>query len=107
MHFLTLDPIVILQTLGYVGLFSIVLAESGLFFGFFLPGDSLLFTAGLLASQGVLNVWALLIITPVAAVAGNSIGYWFGAWVGPKLFTKQDSFFFSTKHIERSQQFYA
>ena len=103
----TLDPITIITTLGYIGLFSIVLAESGIFVGFFLPGDSLLFTAGLLASQGVLNIWALLIIIPIAAAIGDSIGYWFGSWVGPKLFTKDDSFFFNKKHIDRSRAFYA
>ncbi len=101
-----LDPIALITTLGYVGLFSIVFAESGLFFGFFLPGDSLLFSAGLLASTGTLDIWVLLIIIPIAAALGDSIGYWFGSWVGPRIFTKEDSFFFNKKHIVRTEQFY-
>jgi membrane-associated protein len=105
MH-LTLDPIAIITTLGYVGLFAIVFAESGLFFGFFFPGDSLLFTAGLLAANGTLNLAALLILLPLAAVVGDSAGYAFGKWVGPKIFTKENSFFFNKRHIERSEEFY-
>lgn len=102
----TLDPIILIESLGYVGLFSIVFAESGLFFGFFLPGDSLLFSAGLLASQHFLNIWALLVIVPIAAILGDNVGYWFGAKVGPAIFTKEDSFFFHKKHIDRTQKFY-
>lgn len=105
MH-LTLDPIAIIQTLGYVGLFVIVFAESGLFFGFFLPGDSLLFTAGLLAATHILSLPVLLALVPLAAILGDSVGYAFGSWVGPKLFTHDSSFFFNKKHIERSEQFY-
>ncbi len=106
MHLSILDPLVLITALGYIGLFCIVLAESGLFFGFFLPGDSLLFTAGLLASQDILYLPILLAIIPVAAIVGDSIGYAFGAWVGPKLFYKDDSLFFSKKHINRAEQFY-
>ena len=101
-----LDPTIIIDALGYTGIFCILFAESSLFFAFFLPGDSLLFTAGLLASEQVLNIWVLLIIAPVASVLGNSTGYWFGAWLGPRLFTKEDSFFFNKKYIERSEMFY-
>jgi len=106
MSLLHLDPALIITTVGYAGVFAIVFAESGLFFGFFLPGDSLLFTAGLLAATGVLSLPILLILIPLAAVLGDSVGYWFGAWLGPRIFTKQDSFFFSIKHVERSQHFY-
>jgi len=105
MH-LTLDPLTIITTLGYVGLFAIVFAESGLFFGFFFPGDSLLFTAGLLASAHVLSLPALLVLIPLAAILGDSAGYAFGKWIGPKIFTKEDSFFFNKRHIERSESFY-
>lgn len=101
-----LDPIAIIVALGYTGLFFIILAESGLFFGFFFPGDSLLFTAGLLASQHVLYLPVLLAIIPVAAIIGDSIGYTFGKWVGPKLFTKEDSLFFNKQHVLRAQMFY-
>ena len=97
---------VIIKTLGLVGILFIVFAESGLFFGFFLPGDSLLFTAGFLASQNYLNVTILVWGSFVCAVLGDSIGYWFGKKVGPKIFTREDSFFFHKKHIERAQNFY-
>lgn len=106
MSLLHLDPIHLIEIAGYLGLFAIVLAESGLFFGFFFPGDSLLFTAGLLASQHVLYLPLLLAIVPVAAIAGDSIGYFFGMWVGPRLFYKDDSLFFSKHHINRAESFY-
>lgn len=106
MHPAFLDPIHLIQIAGYFGLFCIVFAESGLFFGFFLPGDSLLFTAGLLASQDLLYLPILLAIIPVAAITGDSVGYAFGKWVGPRLFYKEDSLFFSKHHINRAEQFY-
>ncbi|MEK7188600.1 MAG: DedA family protein, partial [Patescibacteria group bacterium] len=96
----------IITAIGYLGLFLIVFAESGLFFGFFLPGDSLIVTAGLLASQGFFNIYYLLIILPIAAVSGDSIGYWFGKKVGPAIFNKEKSFFFDKNHIERANNFY-
>ncbi|MEK7134718.1 MAG: VTT domain-containing protein [Patescibacteria group bacterium] len=105
-EFLHIDLIALIQALGYLGLFAIVFAESGLFFGFFFPGDSLLFTAGLLASQGFLNVWVLVPLIISAAVLGDTVGYWFGAKVGPKIFTREDSFFFHTRHVERTRSFY-
>ena len=101
-----LDPMVIIKTLGLVGVFFIIFAESGLFFGFFLPGDSLLFTAGFLASQNILNINILVWVSFLCAVLGDSIGYWFGKKVGPKIFSKDDSIFFHKKHIERAQKFY-
>ena len=96
----------LVQAVGYIGMFAIIFAESGLFFGFFLPGDSLLFTAGLLASQGLFNYYALAIIFAVSAILGDSVGYWFGKKVGPKIFNKEDSFFFQKKHVERTRNFY-
>src|SRR5437667_12785650 len=84
-----LDPRTLLTSFGYIGLFIIIFAESGLFFGFFLPGDSLLLTAGLFASEGrLLNVWILLPLVFVAAVLGDDVGYWFGRRAGPPLFTR-------------------
>src|SRR5947207_2323658 len=81
---------------GYVGLTSIIFAETGLFVGFFLPGDSLLVTAGLLASQPQfgLNPWMLGIILTVASIAGNTTGYWIGRLSGPRLFKREESLFF-------------
>ena len=102
----SLDPTALIVALGYVGLFAIVFAESGLLFGFFLPGDSLLFTAGLLASAGVLDIWILLIIIPIAAMLGDTVGYWFGSWTGPRIFKREDSFLFNKKHVERAEKFY-
>lgn len=101
------DIVELIQAVGYLGIFGIVLAESGVPIGFFLPGDSLLFAAGLLASQGLLNIWMLVIFIPIAAILGDNFGYWFGAKVGPKIFTREDSFFFHKKHIERTRAFYA
>ena len=84
----------------------IVFAESGLFLGFFLPGDSLLFTAGFLASQGYLDIVVLATVTFIGAVLGDSFGYFFGKKVGPRIFTREDSFFFHKDHIDRARMFY-
>jgi membrane-associated protein len=100
------DPLVIIQTVGLLGIFFIVFAESGLFFGFFLPGDSLLFTAGFLASQGSLPVAPLFIGIIIAAILGDFVGYTFGSKIGPALFSKENSLFFNKKHPERAQRFY-
>jgi membrane-associated protein len=96
----------ILPTIGYLGIFAIIFAESGLLIGFFLPGDSLLFTAGFLASQGIFSIVPLTIICFVAAVVGDSVGYSFGAKVGPKLFSKKESLLFNPENIEKTKQFY-
>jgi membrane-associated protein len=101
-----MDIIYLVKTAGYLGIFAIVFAESGLFFGFFLPGDSLLFTAGLLAAQGYLNIFLLTVLVFFAAVTGDSVGYLFGKKVGPKIFVKEDSLFFSKKHLERARIFF-
>lgn len=101
-----LDVTQLIQTFGYFGLFGVVFAETGLFFGFFFPGDSLLFTAGLIASQGFLNIWVLAPLMILGAVLGDSFGYWFGAKVGPRIFNREDSFFFHKQHVERTQKFY-
>ena len=91
---------------GYVGLTTIVFTETGLLVGFFLPGDSLLVTAGLLASQGFLNVYAMGALLTVAAIAGDSVGYSIGRAAGPRLFRREDSFFFNKKHLYRAHDFY-
>ncbi|QQG45750.1 MAG: VTT domain-containing protein [Candidatus Sungiibacteriota bacterium] len=100
------DLALLIRTVGYLGLFGIVFAESGLLLGFFLPGDSLLFTAGLLASQGFLNIFTLIIICFAGAVLGDSFGYAFGKKVGPKIFVKEESFLFRRAHLERARRFY-
>ena len=95
-----------IETIGYLGLFAVIFAESGLFFGFFLPGDSLLFTAGLLCSQAYFNIAFLLALLALAAILGDNVGYWFGAKVGPALFKKTDSLLFHKDHVEKTQKFY-
>lgn len=100
------NPHTIIVTLGIVGVIGIIFAETGLFFGFFFPGDSLLFTAGFLASQHHLSFAWLLVGTFVAAVIGDSVGYAIGRKIGPALFTRDDSFFFNKKHIARAEHFY-
>lgn len=101
-----LKPELLIKTVGLVGVFCVLFAESGLFFGFFLPGDSLLFTAGLLSSQGLINFPLLLIISFVAAVTGDNVGYWFGAKIGPKLFQRKDSLLFKKHFLLEAEKFY-
>ncbi len=96
----------LIETFGYVGLFSIVFAESGLFFGFFLPGDSLLFTAGFLASQGLLNIWVIMPLLFIAAVLGDNVGYWTGKKLGGWLLKQKDSWFYKKSHLLKAQHFY-
>lgn len=103
MHF---DLIPLIKTFGYLGIFAIVFLESGLLIGFFFPGDSLLFTAGFLASQGYLDITFLILGCFIFAVLGDSIGYYIGSKLGPKLFTKDNSIFFRKKYLERAQSFY-
>ena len=100
------DVVALVQWGGYLGVAAIIFAESGLFFGFFLPGDSLLFTAGFLASQGYLNFWLLAPLLFIAAAAGDSVGYAFGYRVGPELFSRPDSRFFRHEHLIRTQKFF-
>lgn len=101
-----MDPKSLIETFGTIGLFAIVFAESGLLIGFFLPGDSLLFTAGLLASQGVLNLPVILVGCFLAAVAGDQVGYMFGARVGPALFKRPDSRFFRQTYVDKAHQYF-
>ncbi len=96
----------LIQIVGYPGLFAIVYAESGLFFGFFLPGDSLLVTAGLLASQEYFKIEILLALLSLGAVAGDSTGYWFGKKVGPKIFKRENSLLFNKDHLLKAHKFY-
>jgi membrane-associated protein len=96
----------LIKAVGYLGLFGIVFAESGLFVGFFLPGDSLLFTAGFLASQGWFNIWVLAPLLFFAAVVGDNVGYGFGRRVGPRIFKRQDSLLFHRSHLARAENFF-
>ena len=106
-HFLR-DPRALVQAAGYVGLTAIIFIETGLLIGFFLPGDSLLVTAGLLASQPEfgLNVYVMGVILSIAAIVGDTVGYHIGKATGPRIFTRDESLFFSKKHLLRAQDFY-
>lgn len=103
------------RAFGYIGIVAIIFAESGLLIGFFLPGDSLLFTAGVVASGALVrdnngkplfDITLLCILCFIAAVAGDSVGYWFGNKVGPRIFNKEDSLWFHKDHILKAQAFY-
>lgn len=101
-----IDPQQLIRTFGTIGLILIVFAESGLLIGFFLPGDSLLFTAGLFAARGDLNIVVILVGCFAAAVLGDQVGYAFGKRVGPALFKKQDSKLFKQEYILRADEFF-
>lgn len=92
--------------LGYAGVGGAIFAESGLFFGAFLPGDSLLFTVGLLAAKGSFNIAILWSLVVVMAILGDNVGYMFGKMVGEKIFTKKDTFFFRKAHVTKAEEFY-
>ena len=91
---------------GYAVLAAIVFSETGLLVGFFLPGDSLLVTAGLLASRGYLNIWELFFLLALMAIAGDSVGYAFGKATGPRIFKREKSLLFAKDHLLKAQAFY-
>lgn len=95
-----------IRTIGLIGIFGIIFAESGILLGFFLPGDSLLFTAGFLASQGYLDIALLILVSFIGAVSGDSVGYAFGKKVGPAIFQKENARLFNRRNLERSHRFY-
>ena len=101
-----IDLIELIRTIGYFGMIAIIFAESGLFFGFFLPGDSLLLTAGLLAARGELNLWLLLLTLTPAAILGDNVGYWFGKKTGPPIFSRENSLLFRRKNLLAAKAFY-
>ncbi len=101
-----LDPIQIVQTAGLIGIFLIIFAESGVFFGFFLPGDSLLFTAGVFAHLGFFNIEVLIFGCIVSAILGGFVGYYTGKKLGPRLFVKEASIFFKKKYVLEAEYFY-
>ncbi len=101
-----MDPKSLIEAFGTVGLFAIVFAESGILAGFFLPGDSLLFTAGLLASEGLLNFPIIVTGCFIAAVAGDQVGYLIGRRYGPALFRRPDSRFFHQRNVDRARAYF-
>jgi membrane-associated protein len=91
---------------GLMALIAIVFVETGLFVGFFLPGDSLLVTAGLFAAKGDLGLWSIFLFVSLAAIVGDTVGYTIGARTGPKIFTREDSLLFHKKHLITTKEFY-
>jgi membrane-associated protein len=106
-----LSPEHLIGTFGLIGIMVILFAECGLLVGFFLPGDSLLFTAGLVTAGGIAHLslpplWALIVAFAFAAVVGNLVGYWIGFRAGPAIFNKPESRLFKAEHVERSHAFF-
>ena len=101
-----INLIILLQTVGYLGLFGIIFAESGLLVGFFLPGDTLLFTAGLLCATHFFSIYLVMLLGILGALLGDSFGYYFGKITGARLFKREDSWFFNKKNLIKSQEFY-
>jgi membrane-associated protein len=91
---------------GLLALVAIVFAETGLLVGFFLPGDSLLVTAGLFAANGHLELWSLFLFVSLAAIVGDAVGYFVGARGGPRIFSRDDSLLFHKKHLVSTKAFY-
>ncbi|WP_406044499.1 VTT domain-containing protein [Micromonospora sp. NBC_00898] len=105
-----LDPEWLISTFGLIGILAIVFAESGLLVGFFFPGDSLLFTAGLLVADGRYlqqPLWLVCLLVAVAAIAGDQVGYLFGKRVGPSLFRRPNSRLFKQENVQRANDFFA
>jgi membrane-associated protein len=96
-----------LPHLGYIGITAVIFIESGIILGFFLPGDSLLFSAGLLASQHYISIIIAIPLFFLASVAGDNLGYFFGRSIGPALFTRDESFFFQRRNLMRAQKFFS
>ena len=96
----------LVRTGGLLALIVIVFVETGLLVGFFLPGDSLLVTAGIFAARGDLDLVILNTSLSLAAIVGDSVGYWIGARTGPRIFTREDSLFFNRKHLISAKEFY-
>lgn len=101
-----LNPLPLIEAVGLIGVFAIVFMESGIFFGFFFPGDSLLFVAGLLSSQGFFSFSLLVVGCAAASFFGSIAGYVFGGSVGSKLFSREDSVFFHKKHLESARDYF-
>lgn len=100
------NPETLVASAGLLGLTLIIFAETGLLIGFFLPGDSLLFSAGLFAAGGHLDVWTMAWLLTAAALLGDATGYWIGRKLGSNLYSRPDSLLFKRKHLEQTKEFY-
>jgi len=105
-HFI--DPEKLLKEGGFYVVMFVIFAETGLFFGFFLPGDYLLFLAGMFVATGKLdvNIYVLILGLFVSAVSGNFVGYWFGRKTGPVLYHRKESFFFKRRYLKAAEEYY-
>jgi membrane-associated protein len=105
-HFI--DPEKLLREGGFYVVMFVIFAETGLFFGFFLPGDYLLFLAGMFVATGKLdiNIYVLIVGLCVSAISGNFVGYWFGRKTGPVLYHRKDSLFFKRKYLKAAEEYY-
>ena len=105
-HFI--DPEKLLREGGFYVVIFVIFAETGLFFGFFLPGDYLLFLAGMFVATGKLdvNIYVLILGLIVAAISGNFTGYWFGIKTGPVLYHRKDTFFFKKRYLKAAEEYY-
>ena len=106
MDLLSFDVALFIKAAGVLGVAGIVFIESGLLVGFFLPGDSLLFTAGFLTSQGYLPIVPLILLCFIAAVLGDNVGYAIGKRIGPRLFVREESFFFHKNNVEKTRAYF-
>jgi membrane-associated protein len=100
------DLISLIKAAGYIGMFGILFAETGLLVGVVLPGDSLLFTAGFLASQGFMSIGTLCLVTFLGAVIGDNTGYWLGRYFGPRIFSRPESLFFKPRYVAEAHKFF-
>ncbi len=96
----------LIETVGYIGIFGMIFAETGLLVGFFFPGDTLLFAAGILASKGIFNIGILLAGASLMAILGDTTGYMIGKKIGPRIFVREDSLFFKQAYVVRAQHFF-
>ena len=96
----------LIETVGYIGVFGMIFAETGLLVGFFFPGDTLLFAGGILASKGIFNIVILLTGASIMAIIGDTTGYMIGKKIGPKIFVREDSLFFKQEYVTRAQHFF-
>lgn len=103
---LGLDLENLIRTVGYIGMFTIILIETGLLAGFFLPGDTLLLTAGIVAASGQLELPWVILVCSLGSICGDQLGYWFGKTFGNKIFTRPQSRLFDPKNVDKAKAFF-
>jgi membrane-associated protein len=96
----------IIRTVGYFGMFGIIFVETGLLAGFFLPGDTLLLTAGILAAAGKLDLLTTILVCTIASISGDQLGYWIGKTFGARVFNRSESRFFHPENVTKARAFF-